>query len=121
MQKKLAAAMIGLLLASSGTALHADDGPPPAVALPPIQIVPDTPRFEAQTLALADFPRPSGKAARLFNGRDLSGFTPWLGKAGGGMLFPGSPEKPMGSAGIGEVFRVVQVDGGPAIYVSGRT
>jgi len=121
MQKDLTAAMIGLVLASAGAALHADSGPPPAVALPPIQIIPDTPRFEAQTLALADVPRPSGKAARLFNGRDLSGFTPWLGKAGGGMIFPGSPEKPLGRTGIGEVFRVVQVDGAPTIYISGRS
>jgi Domain of Unknown Function (DUF1080) len=121
MRMKLATALTGLVLASAVVAQTTPSNPPPAIDLPPIQIVADTPRFEVQKLALADIPRASGRAELLFNGHDLSAFTPWLGKPGGGMIFPGSPEKPMGKTGIGEVFRVVQVDGAPAIYVSGRT
>jgi hypothetical protein len=120
MRMKLAVPLTGLVLASAAVAQTTPSNPPPAIDLPPIQVVPGTPRFEPQKLALADIPRASGRAESLFNGHDLGGFTPWLGKPGGGMIFPGSPEKPMGEAGMGEVFRVVEVDGAPAIYVSGR-
>ncbi len=121
MRMKLLAALTGLAFASSGEAQTTPGTPPPAVDLPSIQVVPGTPRFAAQKLALSDIPRATGRAESLFNGYDLNAFTPWLGKPGGGMIFPGSPEKPLGRTGVGEIFRVVQVDGAPAIYVSGRS
>ncbi|MFM6932217.1 MAG: DUF1080 domain-containing protein [Novosphingobium sp.] len=121
MRMKLTAALAGLVLASAGFAQTVTVSPAPPVNLPPIQVVPGTPRFEPQRLALTDIPRASGKTTSLFNGQDLTAFTPWLGKAGGGMIFPGSSEQPVGRTGFGDVFRVVQIDGGPAIYVSGRT
>ncbi|MPS69317.1 MULTISPECIES: DUF1080 domain-containing protein [unclassified Novosphingobium] len=121
MSTRLAVAMAGLSVAAAGVTQTILAAPPPAADLPPIQIIPGTPPFKIQKLALAEVPRPSGKAESLFNGRDLSAFTPWLGKPGGGMIFPGAPEQPLGRTGIGDIFRVVRVDGAPAIYVSGRT
>ncbi|WP_404478440.1 DUF1080 domain-containing protein [Novosphingobium sp. BL-52-GroH] len=87
---------------------------------PPPQVIDDVPAALAQRLVLGKLPKPAGKPVVLFDGRDLAAFTPWLGYPGGGLQPAGPDDQPIGQAGIGDVFKVVEVDGGPAIRVSGR-
>jgi hypothetical protein len=96
--------------------------PLPAVlgGWPTPQKIEGVPEFHPHTLKLENVPKATGPREALFNGKDLSQFTPWLGYAHGGM-FPKTPnDKPLGETGIGDVFRVVQEDGVPAIYITGK-
>ena len=96
--------------------------PLPAVlgGWPTSQKIEGVPEFRQHTLKLEDVPHATGPRESLCNGKDLSQFTPWLGYAHGGMFPEGAADKPLGETGIGDVFRVVQEDGGPAIYITGR-
>lgn len=84
-------------------------------------IIADDPVAVPQTLKLADVPKAAGPARALFNGRDLSGWEVWLGYADTSLTFRPRTVEPLGtSANAGEIFRVVTVDGGPAIRAGGR-
>ena len=76
-----------------------------------------------QRLTLVDVPRPMGKATQLFDGRSLTGWTAWLGYADPAITYRATAaEKPIGiSRSTSGDFAVRQVDGGPAIWVNGRT
>jgi hypothetical protein len=74
-------------------------------------------------LALADLPRPTGPARSLFNGRDLSDWTGWLGYPDPSVTYrTPAPMKPIG-AGVDMAphFAVRTIDGRPALWVNGRT
>lgn len=80
----------------------------------------DLPAFREQTPRLTRIPHATGPRVSLFNGKDLSEFTPWLGYVGGGM-FPSSPdEQPLGEVDGTDVFKPVIEDGRPALYISGK-
>jgi hypothetical protein len=75
-----------------------------------------------QHLTLANLPRPAGKVTRLFDGRSLSGWTPWLGYADPSITYRASPiVKPIGaSRSMAGDFAVRRIDGAPAIWVKGQ-
>ncbi len=79
------------------------------------------PPYRPQTLSLTGVPRPAGPSTRLFNGRDLAGWEPWLGYRDPGKTYASPSEAPLGPGGAGDVFKVVEEDGRPALYVSGKT
>ena len=64
----------------------------------------------------------------LFNGKDLTGWTSWLGKPHASLDVPGEPKDEKGNytqpLGAGrdpfQVFTVATVDGQPAIHISGQ-
>lgn len=63
----------------------------------------------------------------LFNGRDLSGWTTWLGKPHASVNLPGEPKdekgaytQPLATRDPLAVFTVVAADGRPAIRISGQ-
>lgn len=116
----------GLLLATGLAAvqLHATEAAsPPArapLAVPVAPVIPDVPVFRAATLQLADLPRPTGPVRRLFNGHDFAGLEPWLGYDDPALTYTFPQQAPLGSTGLGDVFKVVDVDGAPVILVTGR-
>ncbi len=63
----------------------------------------------------------------LFNGKDLTGWTSWLGKPHASVNLPGEPKdehgaytQPLGARDPFAVFSVVTADGRPAIRISGQ-
>lgn len=108
-------------------AFATDTGPPPGVRLPavlggfpPPQAITGVPDAHPRPLRLAGVPKASGPRVLLFNGTDLSEFTPWLGYANGTMFPTDEHDRPLGERGIGDQFRVVQEEGAPAIYIVGK-
>ena len=79
------------------------------------------PPYVPQTLSLVGVPKPSGAPVSLFNGRDLADWEPWLGYRDPGKTYASPAEAPLGAVGVGDVFKVVEADGRPALYVSGKT
>ncbi|MBB3880429.1 3-keto-disaccharide hydrolase [Sphingomonas pseudosanguinis] len=77
----------------------------------------------AQTLRLVDIPKATGKPIALFDGRTLTGWTPWLGYADPAITYRASPgDTPIGvGRDTSSDFAVRQVDGAPAIWVKGET
>lgn len=76
-----------------------------------------------QRLTLVDVPLPMGKATQLFDGHSLTGWMPWLGYADPAITYRAtSLDKPIGiSRDTSGDFAVRQVDGGPAIWVNGKS
>ena len=85
------------------------------------RVIAGDPPYAPQTLSLLDAPRPAGPPVTLFNGRDLDRWEPWLGYRDPALTYKSPPEAPIGASGVGDVFKVVQEDGRPALYVSGKT
>lgn len=81
----------------------------------------ELPVFVEQSLILTEAPRPVGPAIALFNGRDLSDWTAWLGYADPAETYRSDHGPSLGDGGIGTMFTVVTEDGEPAIRVDGRT
>jgi len=115
-----------LLLATglaSAQLLAAETGQDPArasLAIPVAPVIPDVPAFSSKSLQLVDLPRPTGPARRLFNGRNFKGLEPWLGYDDPALTYTFPKQSPLGRKGLGDVFRIVQVEGAPAILVTGR-
>src|SRR5262245_57615832 len=79
------------------------------------------PPARPQHLRLTRLPRPAGPARSLFNGRDLSGWEPWLGYADTALTFRPQTAPPLGtSIDASGIFAVAQGDGAPAIRAGGR-
>ena len=84
-------------------------------------IIADDPVAAPQVLAIRSVHVPKGPARDLFNGRDLSGWEAWLGYADTSLTFKPRTTEPLGTTvDASEIFRVVTVDGGPAIRAGGR-
>ena len=116
-----------LSLAFAPLAIAQTPSAPPGVRIPEIaggfplpQHLEGVPAFHAQSLRLAKIPAPSGPRVKLFNGKDLNNFTPWLGYANGSMFPASADDKPLGETGVGDIFSVVSEEGAPAIYISGK-
>jgi hypothetical protein len=81
----------------------------------------DPPMPRCQRLAILHHnDAPTGPARELFNGRDLTGWEPWLGYADPSMTFRQNSAAPLGT-GVdpAQVFTVVTEDGVPAIRAGG--
>ena len=84
-------------------------------------IIAGDPPAALQNLRLIDIAGPVGPWRSLFNGRDLRGWQAWLGYADTSLTFRPRTVAPLGtSVGTSEIFRVVRVDGRPAIRAGGR-
>ena len=74
------------------------------------------------TLVLTDIPKATGPKVTLFNGKDLSDWSAWLGYADPALTYKRPPVAPIGAtARSAEIFKVVAEDGRPALYVNGAT
>ncbi|MEZ0244434.1 MAG: DUF1080 domain-containing protein [Sphingomonas sp.] len=85
------------------------------------EIIKGDPTWTGQRYTLAALPKATGPARALFNGRDLTGWQPWLGYADTSLTFRGNPgASPLGtSVDTGQIFAVETVDGGPVIRAGG--
>lgn len=79
------------------------------------------PPFAQQELRMVDLPKAMGPARALFNGKDLDDWDAWLGYADPALTYQKPPVKPLGVGGKGTMFKVVEADGQPAIFVDGTT
>ena len=79
------------------------------------------PPFVPQTLTLKDLPKAAGPSVSLFNGKDLNDWDGWLGYADPAQTYLPDHAASLGAGGKGNIFKVVQEDGAPALYVSGQT
>lgn len=123
--RRCASVIAGLALCGSACA---QDAPPQSAArrlpdvaggFPPGQEIEGVPEFRELALQLVDVPKASGARVSLFD-RDLSQFDSWLGYANGSLFPSGPDDKPLGATGIGDVFKVIEADGKPTIYIVGR-
>lgn len=72
-------------------------------------------------LSLTDIPKSTGPQVSLFNGKDLKAWNAWLGYADPALTYKRPPIAPIGAtAQSAEIFKVVQEDGRPALYVNGK-
>ena len=79
------------------------------------------PPYAQQELRLLDVPKAKGPARPLFNGKDLDDWDAWLGYADPSLTYQKPPVKPLGAGGKGTMFKAVEADGQPAIFVDGKT
>jgi hypothetical protein len=77
--------------------------------------------YTQQRLRMVDVPIATGPAVSLFNGRDLDEWEAWLGYEDPSLTYLKDPAKPIGPGGKGTMFKVVEADGAPALYVNGKT
>lgn len=81
----------------------------------------DVPAFKPQKLTLSDLPKPAGDSISLFNGKDLNDWDAWLGYADPAKTYNPGDAQSIGVGGKGDIFDVREVDGKPALFVSGKT
>lgn len=73
-------------------------------------------------LSLIDIPKPAGPSVSLFNGRDLKDWDAWLGYADPALTYTRPAAPPIGATtASAEIFKVVTLDGGPVLYVNGKS
>ena len=114
MLKTAALALVATLAASAAAAQSSPTAEQTAA-------IAGDPPFKPQTLVLGALPKASGPQLSLFNGRDLADWEGWLGYADPAKTYTKPPEAPIGHTGADQVFKVVQEDGAPALYASGKT
>lgn len=118
MPRLLSTLLSAALLAAPALA-WAQGGPPDGSTPEEQAVIAKDPPFRAQTLKLVS--APLGRAAPLFNGRDLTGWDIWLGYADARDTYGQPTAAPIGlNHDTTGVFRVEQTDGRPAIHVSGK-
>jgi hypothetical protein len=109
-----------LVLLAPGSA-NAAEGPPDGSTPEQKAAIAKDPPWRKQDLVLTGLPRNRAAPRKLFNGRDLTGWDSWLG-----YTVPATTYGTPSSAPIGlnhdtyGVFKVVEQDGAPAIYSSGK-
>lgn len=81
----------------------------------------DDPAFKPQTLTLKDLPKATGPVVDLFNGKDLNDWDGWLGYADPAQTYRPDHAASLGAGGKDDIFKVVEADGQPALFVSGKT
>lgn len=101
--------LAAVFIAACATPVAAADGPA------------GMPAFKPQTLVLTDIPKATGKAVSLFNGKDLNDWDAWLGYADPAQTYRPDHGPSLGVGGKGEIFDVREIDGRPAIFISGKT
>lgn len=118
MPRLLSTLLSAALLAVPALAL-AQGGPPDGSTPEEQAVIAKDPPFRAQTLKLVGAQQ--GRAAPLFNGRDLTGWDSWLGYADARDTYGQPTAAPIGlNQDTTGVFRVERTDGRPAIHVSGK-
>lgn len=76
----------------------------------------------ALTLTLTEVPKAAGPAISLFDGQDLNDWSAWLGYRDPALTYKQPAIAPIGAtAESAQIFKVVQEDGRPALYVNGKT
>lgn len=109
-----------LALLTPASAMAAD-GPPDGSTPEQKAVIAKDPAYRRQDLVLTNLPHRKAAPRKLFNGRDLTGWDSWLG-----VTVPSTTYGTPSSAPIGlnrdtyGVFKVVEQDGAPAIYSSGK-
>jgi hypothetical protein len=83
-------------------------------------VIADDPPFVERKLKLVDRPRYTGRAVSLFNGRNLDDWQTWLGYPDPSLTYQDPPIKPLGPGGKPSMFRVVEEDGKPAMFIDGK-
>ena len=87
-----------------------------------IRTIEADPAYVAERLRLENIPAPSGPAVSLFNGRDLADWETWLGYPDPSITYRDDASGSIGAGkGLGTIFKVVEEDGAPALYVNGKT
>ncbi|QIK77846.1 DUF1080 domain-containing protein [Sphingomonas piscis] len=79
------------------------------------------PPYKKQKLKIESLPKATGPAYPLFNGKDLNDWEAWLGYADPSLTYTAPKVKPLGAHGKGTTFKVIQADGGPVLFVDGKT
>ena len=80
------------------------------------------PALAAPALTLTQVPKAAGPAVSLFNGQDLNDWSAWLGYRDPALTYKHPAIAPIGAtAESARIFKVVQEDGRPALYVNGKT
>lgn len=99
----------------------AAEGPPDGSRPEERAAIADDPPFVARKLSLVRIPKPVGKTIPLFDGKSLAGWDSWLGYAEPLTTYGNRVGEPIGlNNDKNGVFRVVNEDGRPAIYSSGK-
>lgn len=81
-----------------------------------------SPALAAPALTLTEVPKAAGPAISLFNGQDLNDWSAWLGYRDPALTYKNPAIAPIGAtAESAQIFKVVQEDGRPALYVNGKT
>lgn len=81
-----------------------------------------SPALAAPALTLTEVPKAAGPAVSLFNGQDLNDWSAWLGYRDPALTYKQPAIAPIGAtAESAQIFKVVQEDGRPALYVNGKT
>ncbi len=99
----------------------AADGPPDGSTPEQLAAIANDQPYRKQNLGLAGLPRNRAAPRSLFNGCDLTGWDSWLG-----YIVPATTYGTPSNAPIGlnndthGIFKVVEEDGAPAIYSSGK-
>jgi hypothetical protein len=113
--------LITLALLAVPVAGNAQEGPPDGSTPEQQAVIANDPSYRPQALKLINLPKGKRAPVRLFNGRNLDGWDSWLGYADARDTY-GQPAA--GPVGLNQdktgVFRAVTVDGGPALYSSGK-
>lgn len=105
------AAMMALALPTGAAAQAANEA-----------VIAGDPPAKPQHLMLTDLPPATGPVLRLFDGRGLDDWEPWLGYADPALTYRRPPVAPLGvPASPAPGFSVVQEDGAPALRVEGKT
>lgn len=121
MPKQLRLPLIALALLTAAAPLSAQDGPPLGTSPAERAVIANDPPFVATPLTLAALPKGKAAPVRLFNGKNLQGWDSWLGYADPRDTYGKPTVGPIGlNRNTDAVFRVVSVDGRPAIYSSGK-
>lgn len=115
---RILAASFAVLVSSS---VQAAEGPPDGSTPEQKAAIAKDPRYRKQDLVLTDLPRNRVAPRKLFNGRDLTGWDSWLGYADPSTTYGKPTSGPIGlNHDTFGIFKVVEKDGAPAIYSSGK-
>lgn len=109
-----------LVLLAPASAIAAD-GPPDGSTPEQKAAIAKDPVYRQQDLVLTNLPRSKAGPTKLFNGRDLTGWDTWLGVTDPATTYGTPSSAPIGlNHDTYGIFKVVEQDGGPAIYSSGK-
>lgn len=81
----------------------------------------DAKPYVPQNLILTQVPAPAGAPVELFNGKDIDAWEAWLGYPDPAQTYSPDHAPSIGHGGKGDIFKVVEEDGAPALFISGKT
>lgn len=115
------ATLLAIIPAALPVPLQAAEGPPDGSTPEQKAAIAGDPAYRPQKLELVQRPGSRHRPTALFNGRNLDGWDSWLGYTVPASTYGTPSSEPIGlNHDTTGVFRVVQQDGAPAIYSSGK-